>query len=107
MAIVFATYASAQDNRVLVAAQGTKRIRVVMVVVTTRAAAQVTLLANPGPDPSPLTPALHVQPGTPLTLCLGRRYALAGGSGQALGLSTAYFTTAADLSVLVWYEVVP
>lgn len=106
MELAFASYSTNQDNATLVAAEAGHKLRVVRLVITSWAAVSVTLLSNPGPDPRSLTPPLHVGTGQSLVLPLERTGALVTGRGEALGLSSAFQSGAAEFSVAVWYEAV-
>lgn len=106
MTLAFGTYSTTQDNVTLVPAEAGRIIRVLEVAITTWTDVKVTLLSDPGPSPTQLTPALHACRGGPVVLRPGRRLALATARGRALGLSAFFRSTADEFSVAVWYEVV-
>ena len=105
MTLASCSYNAVQVNTVLVPAQAGKIIRVARILVTTWSSMKVTLLSDPGADPVVLTPPLHVS-SVGLNLHLGRGLALTTARGKALGFHASFQLSAAEFSLMVWYEVV-
>lgn len=108
MALVSATYSTAQTNRTLIAAQPDQVIVVTRILFTCWNGASIKLVSDPGGlDEAALTEALHAAAGQPLDLVLGREFGLTGGRGKAVGYTSAYQSTSGPLTVLLWFEVLP
>jgi hypothetical protein len=107
MALELATFDTPQTGTQDIAAATGQIIRVLQVVATCWAGASVCVLSDPGgPDEAYLTRALYLGAGQPLLLRLGRTYALSSGRGKAIGVTVAYQSSAQDLSLAIWYELV-
>jgi hypothetical protein len=108
MTIEMVSYGAAQVGAPVAAAQSGAVCRVLMLAATCWQKVKITLLSDPnGGDERALTPPLHLGPGEPLVLRLGRLYALATDVGKSLGVTSEYESTVAELSLTAWVEWAP
>jgi hypothetical protein len=106
MTFVSGTFSTAQTNAEVVAGQPGMIIRIIKIAFGSWAGVKLTLISSPGSDPVAMTPPLYIAGGRTLVLPLGRALALATDAGKGLGVTTVFQSTAAEHSVMIWYELV-
>lgn len=105
MKIVGASFGTAQTNASLVAGVANKIIRVTRIWLMGSLPMKFRMVSDPTGTPAALTPDTPANTGV-TELRLGRTYALNGGRGKGIGVTTTAILSEGEHGIVIWYEVV-